>query len=527
MKLLPVILLGCLTVSTSAFAAPTPVTEAEFSEAVIAFQQGEFRSTVNLTEELLAREPQHRGALELRGLALRERGYLKESLKVFQTLREVGIGLGLPASEQAPYDFQTATLLVEMKRWEEARLLFLNSLRADFNPSASKYYLGVIALAQMQDAEAQSHFRFVVRTDSELLRASALYYLGVLAKRRDDYKQANYDWREAKRLAENIATSRNVSDASATAARGLASRAESALVTQSADEHSAFFGSVAVVTQYDSNPILNPLVVAGTTGAPTLVQAGRVGLGYEFRLESSTITPTYSGSFNYIFNPDSKGGQFQINDVGITFLSGANSPEQYGIRTGVTYVLRDNSAVTTGGSLTGQSIGIPVAPFARFTWAKSQWTNELSVTPQQFFTDPDLEGYLAKTGFDWRFRTRLQYTSGGRLFNPGIRIETFLQQTNGDEFKGRGLELTVSNQFIMSGRASLLLNATAGYAEYPSRPTAARYDTLLGGSLAYNYRIWETLHFVLEASFYENLSNITDVYRYRRWVAGAGVEYRI
>ena len=155
-----------------------------------------------------------------------------------------------------------------------------------------------------------------------------------------------------------------------------------------------------------------------------------------------------------------------------------------------------------------------------------RWTAELSLTPQQFFTDVGLDPSLAKTGFEWHLRNQLSYLSQSSFLNPSIDLDLLVLRTNGTEYRNEGLVIGLNNAFVFSKAAVLTVRASAGYQEYRDRPSGARYDTPLSLGGQFDYLISKDLHLISELNYISNNSNITEIYRYVRLVGGVGLDYR-
>jgi TolA-binding protein len=501
--------------------------ELNYTEAVVAYQKNQFAESLRLIETVLKEAPEDLKALELKGLVLKDQGQSESSLAVFSLLRALSAKLKLPATQAATYDFQAGVLLVEMKQPEQAKPLLLSSIKADFNTTPARYFLGVIAMGEEKYKEAENYFRAVARGNSPMLRASAYYYLGVIAKRDDSDKEAAIYWQEARKVAQAMLATPEISAASNSTARALIARIDSTTKDPSEiTSQSNFFANIAAVTSYDSNVLLNAIVNIGASGNPTLMETIRYGIGYDLPLGDHSLTTALRGSINYNFNPAARAGQFFVNDATLAYTFNSKRAFSYGLRTGATYIFRNDTSQSTEGALKPQSLGIPIAPFVRRNWTQWRWTAEVSVTPQQFFTDVGLDASLAKTGFEWHLRNQIQFLSNSRFFNPSLDLDLLVLKTNGTEYRNEGLVIGLNNAFIFSNAAVLTVRASAGYQEYRDRPTGGRYDVPLSLGGQFDYQAWKNLHLVAELNYMNNLSNVTDIYRYVRLVGGVGLDYR-
>jgi hypothetical protein len=524
-KIIAVLLSIGLTFSPTLFGSTN--SQSDYAEAVLRYRQGKFKESVGLLDSALKESPRDLAAWELKGLALKELGDREKALSIFTTLRKFAISKELPAKQRGIYSFQSGMLLSELKRFDQAKPFLLESVKLDFNTTASQYFLGLIAFEKREDAESESLFRLVSQSGNGLLKANAFYYLGLLAKRKDDTKLAVWNWKESKRVALGVASTSSTNDANRRAAEAVITEAQSAIDTGSQEgTRSAWFGNAGLLTSYDSNVLLNPLVDVGSTGARTVMQTLRYGVGYLWGFSDAQLLTSLRGTGNYNFSLEARSGQFVINDLGLVYTVGPNRPVHWGVRTGALYILRNDTTQSNSGVLKHQSLGLPLGPFLTIAWTKFRWTTEFVATPQVFFSDASLDSYLRKTGVDWRLRNELSYRGTSRFLNPTTSLELYYQQTNGEEFRMTGASLNLTNPIRFSDLFTTTLRTGLAYNTYSQRPDGARYDTQLSFAVDFDYRVWNSLFAQVECSYLDNLSNITDVYRYNRFILGAGVDYR-
>lgn len=520
---------GIFLVGRLAFAG-SPL-ELNYTEAIVAYQQGSFAHALELLEPVLRENPSDLKALELKGLALKDLQRPDEALEVFETLRSASTKLKIPPAQAASYDFQSGMLHLELKNPERARVLLANSVKADFNTIPAKYFLGLIAFNQDRDTESRSHFRYVAQSGSGLLRASAYYYLGVLAKRESGEKEALLFWSEAKKAANALIaedTGGNPSAALSTAsAKALVQKIDNTIRNvEDIATKSDFFANVALLTNYDSNVLLNAIVNIGASGNASVGQVLRYGLGNVFHSGEDEWIPSWRGSLNYFYDSAAHGGQFFVNDWSMTYVRASKRTFHWGARVGATHIFRNDTSQSSTGAMKPQSLGIPIAPFFRKSWGGFRWSSEASATPQQFYTDTLVDSTLAKTGVDWRWRNSFQWSTHSTWFNPSIDLEVGYQATAGTEYRNLNYLIGMNNTVLMGKSSALVLRGSIGYQQYTVRPSGERYDCPITLSAQFDTALSRDLHLVSELSLIDNRSNITDIYRYVRLVAALGLDYR-
>ncbi len=520
MRKLFILLLTCLCIQNLLASTNT---ESDYTEALLAYQSGKTNDALGMVSTVLKQSPSHVKAWELKGLLLRDLGQTEQSLAIFLKLHEMAVSRKLSSKEIAAYAFQTGLLLHETKQFEKAKNYLSASLKEGFNTSACEYFLGLISLAQSESEKAETYFRRVTHAPQLFLSASAFYYLGVLAKNRDDSRMAVWNWKESKRVAQ-LAISPTGNDANSKSAMGLIEQADRAM--QERSDSPPGYGHLSLITGYDSNVLLNPLIDVGASGASTALETVRYSVGLPVLVGDGLVATSWRGSANYNFHPDAHGGQFFTNDISILYSYRPKSPVSWGLRSGLLFIMRNDTAQSPTGALKKQSLGVPIAPFLTLSSSQTRWSNEFTITPQTFYTDDAQSTTYRKSGIDWRYHSELQHRTGNRFFSPGATIEIYRQQTSGEEYRMSGFSFGFFNRFAFSQTHGINLHGAIAYNTYGDRVSGARYDTQLSAGAEWDFQIWDGLFGTLELSYLDNLSNVASIYRYRRFAAGAGLDYR-
>jgi tetratricopeptide (TPR) repeat protein len=153
--------------------------EVGYADAVLAFNNKNFRKALEHLDRLLAISPQHVPSLELQALTLRSQGDDPRSLTTYRRLIQLK-----PEAERGPYYFEAAMIFYKNKRYAEARPLFERAITTKFNVGASHFFLGNIAFQSDAWARAERHFAAVLRDAPEDLRLASHYYVGILQAKR-------------------------------------------------------------------------------------------------------------------------------------------------------------------------------------------------------------------------------------------------------------------------------------------------------------------------------------------------------
>jgi tetratricopeptide (TPR) repeat protein len=500
-----------------------PHSESQYAQALLAYREGRSKEALGLIDTLLKEAPREWKAWELRGLLLKEMGEFEPALELFKKLADTASEQNLSNQETAPYTFQIGVLLYELKRAEEAVPYFNKSAQEGFNAAAAEYFLGLIALSQGKIFQAEMHFRHAAYGKAGLLSAAAYYYLGTLAKNQDNSRSTIWNWKESHRLAKGI-LSASPPDHPSAAAKALVEQVERSLRERDVglDE---WYAEVALVTSYDSNVLLNPAVDSGAIGPSTPSQMARFSAGLPLSLRDNLLELSWRGFGNYNFQSGSHGGQFIWNELGIVYTLTPHAFFHGGFRTGALLVFRFDG-ISVPGLLKRQSLGAPLAPFFALSGENAYWMTEFALTPQIFFTDPGGTSTLAKSGLDWRFHSELHWRRKNRLFRPMAEIEIYRIHTSGEEFRMSGFSFSVANRFLFSEKFSGTLRLKTCFHTYSERLGDVRQDIQLSAAFEAKYQLWNTLSALSEINYLDNLSNISALYRYRRFVVGLGVDYR-
>jgi tetratricopeptide (TPR) repeat protein len=502
--------------------------EAQYSEAVVAYQSGEAKKALSLLEPVLKASPKNLKAMELQGLALKSSEAWVDATRVFLKLRKLAQGTDIETETAMSYEFQIGTLLVQLQKFDKAGPFLTKCLRNGFNLPVTKFYLGIVAMEANNYRDAQSHFRSVVRSDVESLKAPSHFYLGVIAKRRKEDTLAESNFKTAKELAEK--TSRDPASAPATreGARQLMANVDTLLaIPQQQAGGSAFFASIGLLGGYDTNVLLNPSVDVGATGQSSPTTTFRYNLGYATRIGRVQLVPVWQGSINYNFANETKAGQFFSNDWNL-WSTLERGPWRYGVRAGASLILRNfvDTGATTG-ILKTQSFSPTIGPNIRYSWGDRHAVGtELVYAANSFFNEESLGTELQKSGWEIRWRNYYQDSDRNGWWNPTVELNVQYQYTEGTEFRSIGTRSFASTTRYWNDKLNSSLRAGLGYVMYPDRSTGTRSDIELTAGLQTAYDFSQALRLTGDFSYLNNVSNVTSIYSYSKWVGSVAADYQ-
>ncbi|HUP56310.1 MAG TPA: hypothetical protein VM598_02580 [Bdellovibrionota bacterium] len=447
--------------------------------------------------------------------------YMKASQAVLAEKRD--------RKETAPYVFEIGLIRLKQKRRREARESLQYSLEQGFNPVACHYFLGTLEYEDENLIEAELHFRQVVASRVDELRAVSAYYLGQILSRLDDGTRASRNFLLARNLSFQQATdARALPETKALAGKILSS----VLPLIEPLDHGHWFGSFALLSAYDTNVLSVPSTsLSDSSSGPSQASAkgiARFGLGYATSpLDSLQLVPSYEGSVNYNLNQETKSGQFFTHDLEIYVTENALASSSWGLKLEGLGIFQFQTDPESGsGSYSPYSLTALIGPYFRSEiQPKTILTVELYGGLLTNYTDPNVSEVFRRSGPQELLRLSLRRDTRQAAWNPGIGLTLEAAQPEGSEFKAMGATLQLNDRLFPSDRTTLVFGLDLGAALYSSRPGENRHDeivSLLGNIVHRVPGGWSILGSVQGI---RNFSNIEDTYGYTRLVAAAGVGY--
>lgn len=508
--------------------AVPPRLEADFSEAVLAYNTRDFDGALRGLDALLRQEPKRREFLEMKALTLTsKRSYTAASAIYDQLIRDAGDG-GRGRADVASYYFELGRIRYLEKKYDAAARYLKGAADFNFNVGAAHLFLGLVEFERKNFDEAGDWFQRVLRDGVEELKPTARVYLAQVSSVMSDANGAARNYVEAR--AEAV---RQISD------DGTPFRAKelAVQVVSSVDrglrefDSSVFFASVGLTSGYDSNVLAIP---TGSTASPdTGAGASSAQEILNFGLTYATspvgkfqVVPSYKGSFNYNLNPNTKNAQFFTNDATIYLTKDPLSLTNWGFKVEGTGVMQYQLDPTSGSGKYGPyTLGGSFGPYAKFELTPS-WVAGVDVyfQPSKYYLDSGLSSSLQRSGWDQLLRVFFTRADIRTYWNPGVAVTADYTRTAGEEFRSGRLAIDFANTFYFTRKLVAAAGVGAAGAWYDARPSGPRHDQIATVTLSGGYRFTRDLSVLLTLQYLNEFSNVS-AYRYNRTIASAGATY--
>jgi tetratricopeptide (TPR) repeat protein len=490
---------------------PGLLDEAEYAEAVLAYNARKNADAIRILDTIVRRSPGHLSSLEMLALLQKAQGDEKESLATYQKLLKAK-----PPKERGPYHFEVATLLFKRKNFEKARSFFTYALRLRFNEVACHFFLGLIDLGAKRFNSASDHFESVIASGNHEYSVAAHYYLGVAQFQLGAGTEGTAELLESRDRAREFPKSplaQQVSKASIEALKP--------------QEGSRWYGTVSVIAQNDSNVQLTPDSVADAQASgkssPKLTLSGSVG-----RMSSSLNdwqwVPSFQTVVNRNLNADAAEAQFVTSTLMLFLNRRPLASSTWGLKAAGTstfqYLLESDSS----GSYAPFSATGDFGPYAKLRLARN-WKLSLegAFKPQLFLTD-EVSGTSQRSGSSYYLRTSVRTDSGLKSWlKPELSLSGEYLQTQGVDYRGTSLGADFSNTARILGRDALNLGVSAQWINYPDRADGARADLTLTLKTSYIMPLSSSVALLADISWTKNTSNVESLYSYTKFLVGAGV----
>ena len=497
--------------SSSEETHPGLLDEAEYAEAVLAFNARRNGDAIRILGTVIKRSPGHLSSLEMLALLQKAQGNEKESLSTYQKLLKAK-----PPKERGPYHFEVATILFKRKNFEKARSFFTYSLRLKFNEVACHFFLGLIDLGAKRFNSASDHFESVIDSGNHEYSVAAHYYLGVAQYQLGAGTEGTAELLESRDRARDFpksALAQQVSKASIEALKP--------------QEGSRWYGTVSVLAQNDSNVQLTPDSVpdaqASGKSSPKFTLSGNIG-----RMSSPLNTwqwaPSFQTVLNRNLNEDAAEAQFITSTLMLFLNRRPLASSTWGLKASGTSTFQYLLDSGTSGEYAPFSTTGDIGPYAKLRLARN-WKLHLegSYKPQLFLTDTT-SGTAQRTGNSYALRSTVRTDSGlNSWLKPDLSLSSEFLQTRGVDYRGTSLAVDFTNTSRILGRDSLSLGVSAQWISYPDRADGARSDMTLTLKTSYIIPLSTSTALLADISWAKNTSNVDSLYSYTKFLAGAGV----
>lgn len=514
MKPIFLLFLGCFSVAL--FSAVPLKLESAYSEALIAYNTGQHDQAKKLYEIILKEDPNQIETLRLKALSHKALQETADAVKVYRQLIKIEQKEDKPKREYAPYYFEIGTLAFQQKNYPVARYYLLRSIDADFNIAASNFFIGMANFEEKKWESARNRFEKVIAGDVDDLKPSTQLYLAQISDQMNDAAGTMRGYVEAKEIAEEQISSDGLPEATKNLARRVMTTADKELRNY---DKSALFGDIGLSSGYDTNVLSVPkgTVDAGGTQPASFKETISYTIGYSTSpTKQFQFLGTYRGNTNYNFNRETRTSQYLNQDVALFVTRFPYRVTNYGAKIGGTGALQYQVDSENNGKYAAYNLTGTVGLFGRLAvgrgWILGADTNFM---PTKVYTDTTVGETLARSGWTENTRVYLTRERPTTFLNPGLYLTGEYAQPNGTEYQSRKLGLDFGNTMYLTSR--LILGQTIGFADvyYPNRPSEIRNDQMFTAAMSFGWNATNMIMVLLDASYLENLSNISN-YRYNR-----------
>ncbi len=331
---------------------------------------------------------------------------------------------------------------------------------------------------------------------------------------------------EAKEIATDQINSDGLPEATKNLARRVMTTADKELRNY---DKSAIFGDIGFSSGYDSNVLSVPkgTVDAGGTQPSSFKETISYTIGYSTSpTKQFQFLGTYKGNTNYNLNRETKTSQYLNQDMALYLTRFPYKATNYGLKLGGTGALQYQVDSEDNGKYAAYSLTGTIGLFGKIAvgggWIVGADTNFM---PGKNYTDNTVGDTLTRSGWTENTRVYLTRERPTTYLNPGFYLTGEYAQPNGTEYQSRKVGLDFGNTMYLT--SSVILGQTIGFSDvyYPNRPSEIRNDQIFTAALSAGWNATRSFIVLLDASYLENLSNVSS-YRYNRLSGSLSGLYR-
>lgn len=516
---------GFILLETRLWAKVPLIYEPDYAEALLAFHDKNFSDVMQHLRPGLKANPNMVEYLELLGLTWKAMGdYQKATnafLKVLKVLKE-GKKLN---PELLPYRFELGLLYFKQKKYAKARRELEAVSKGGFQSEVAHFFLGLMNLEEDKLIEAEDSFKRVVSSEVFDVSVPAHLYLAQIAGSLSDMR-GMVNWYQRAQGWARYAMQKSPSEHIKSISEKVIGASELALRPLM---QSKFFGSVGLVTGFDSNVFAVPddVTVTAGTGKSTLKETLQLGLGYATASNKEwQWALQYRGLGNYNLNSLTRAGQFISNDLAFYLNKNPLLYTSYGTKVSVHYLFQYAVSGDQLNKYVPASLDITLAPYYRITVAKA-WAmlTQLSIHPRKTnYGDKDTTADQYRSGWEagllWSMRRERRHP----FFTPTISLEGQYRGTQGTEYRAKIGKLEFSNTASLNNRTQVTQSLAYSVLSFDARATGVRTDKTLELRVGGQYRLTPSLTSILDLLYTSNQSNVT-AFQYNRFTTDLGVVY--
>lgn len=502
--------------------------EEKYSDAVLKYYNRDYSSALNLTNEIL-KQSENQKTLELKGLIQKSLSDFSEAKKTYAYIIQKVSEAGLKPTEALGAYFDLAVVEYKLNNLDQS-LRYLNFCIANnFNTGASYFFRGLINEQKDNLPVAQGDFTQVMQSNAEALKAWAALYLSSIHSRQQNYDESIYYLGQAKKYSEKTPeTLLPISDEILQNRNELAKRIQENIEILNSAQ---YFKSAALILSYDSNVLSVP--AAGTVSdvfsgksAEKLTIKGLIGHASGY-FEPVQHVWSYQFSGLIVDKREVETGQFLTNDFIYLWNIDPSDDISQSYRTGLNANFQYQVNPTSQKGAFGPYSISGMFGYSRKVRESEKVANvfDFSFKYESFLQDPAFSDFMKKTGLEAAVSYLRSWDSKKFIFNPGAGFTLKRRQSQGVEFRNWAGQFTLLNQFYFSQKNIGTLTATLSYHDYSERQGQKRADTITAAQWDQSYKINAELSALLSLNYTMNSSNITDVYKYDRYVVSTGATY--
>ncbi len=507
---------------------PTPL-EPEYLEAVLALHENLPKKTLLILTSLLKQEPQSIEFLELKALDYKALNDHEGTLRTYDALVKIQTQANAPPKKLAPYFFELGALYFNKKNIPKAQEYFRKSIQSKYNLGASYLYFGMIHFNDLQWSKAAHYFKKTVASNAMDLRPMAEYYLGQCYQRSGYPLFATISFMGAQSKASTILNSTGFSQTTMDQVHEVYQNVKKIITPL---DRAYFSGSVATLLQYDSNVLLIPSLAKGnpqTSGKSTLKSLLQASVDYH----TSLVKPLYFASGydfigNYNYNRLSRQGEFAINHLGLDVSNSPFSRLNFGLRSDGYWVFRtDFDAAKNTGVMRQFLLLAEIAEHTKYQIYPGIFSGfEFGLRPQKFLQDSPQDDFR-RSGTAFFAKVFIQKQQEEQYLNPTFSVGYELNRTKGKEYRSKSIPFVLSNEFIFREKNRMGFKLGYEYSFFPERVGGLRKDHNIILDLELRRAI-NTKFFILgNTGWTRNISNLSNIYTYSRFIFGLGIRYNL
>lgn len=507
--------------------SPSREFEVKFSQAVLLYRSEKLKEALALTEQISKQEISQKN-LELRALILKDMGRTADAKKAHLDLLARTKKAGLERKVAASSLFELGTLAFAEKEWEESLNYFNECLRYAFNTTGSRFYRGVIYLNQKNFDPALEDFYSVVSGDSSLLKAQAYLFIAKTYSALEKYDEAISALYKAKLYVDQQLKNK---DNNTPYLKDYEAIQQAIKASVDKIDRTSMVRSLALFIGHDSNVLGVPEVgsvadlFSKKSSNVAYLKAQIGNLSSVFASRQSFWAYQFFG--NYTATKETEIGRFLVNDVNYISTWNHLNPTNHSLRVHLNSTfqyqrnLETDKAQYSPYSLTGD-ISYTLKQIVN---VKDTFIQEALIRYDSFLLDPVFSDYLKKTGSEAQYTVAWMRDSSLPLWNPKIEIKVRQRDSKGTEFRMTGASITLGNVFYINTKNLFSIGFNVGSNNYNQRPLVKRKDDITQVQLDWFYSFSRSLKGNLNYQWYNNGSNIEDLYRFERQTVFAGMSY--